>query len=279
MSVLDNWYRRHLEQAYIRYAVIKSPKETLDVVERAIREGYTGAYLRFGDGDVNLLRNKRDMLQRPHSRLASEMREAFTLRGEAVYKAIPLHCQRFGLEQGMSPGVHENTDEGARRLLRHTFEYFVGCPIYSPIALSHEIVNDRDRALRFLKCLKNQRPHFVGNENIPAHVTAGLFGSTGGVKTPCRDAFAHIDRIEHEALIALDRDTREFVVVVVAMGCSGRVFAKRMLTARPERRIFIFDFGSTMDALCGWITRAWIELTGLGTEYYRQVLSDVASAE
>ena len=43
------------------------------------------------------------------------------------------------------------------------------------------------------------------------------------------------------------------------MGCSGRVLQKRLYNNHDN--IFVFDFGSLMDALCGWNTRAWIELT------------------
>ena len=42
------------------------------------------------------------------------------------------------------------------------------------------------------------------------------------------------------------------------MGCSGRVLAKRLYN--NVENIFLFDFGSLMDILCGWDTRAWISL-------------------
>ena len=43
------------------------------------------------------------------------------------------------------------------------------------------------------------------------------------------------------------------------MGCSGRALMKRLWNKFDK--VFFFDFGSLLDALCGWNTRAWIELT------------------
>ena len=43
------------------------------------------------------------------------------------------------------------------------------------------------------------------------------------------------------------------------MGCSGRAMQKRIWD--NYNNVFLFDFGSLMDALCGDKTRAWIELT------------------
>ena len=42
------------------------------------------------------------------------------------------------------------------------------------------------------------------------------------------------------------------------MGCPGRVLAKRIYL--QDFNVFLFDSGSLLDALCGWKTRAWMDL-------------------
>jgi hypothetical protein len=50
------------------------------------------------------------------------------------------------------------------------------------------------------------------------------------------------------------------------MGCSGRAMQKKIWDNHDN--YFLFDFGSLMDALCGWETRAWIEMSNFNREEF-----------
>ena len=55
------------------------------------------------------------------------------------------------------------------------------------------------------------------------------------------------------------------------MGCAGRILQKRLWHKLDN--VFLFDFGSLIDAICGWKTRAWIKLTHFDSEAFIKKLS------
>lgn len=238
---------------------IKSPADTLRVCMELISSGTRGAYLRFGDGDVFLMTGRNDSYQSADSQLAIEMREAFNLHGPGIMKCLMIHSRKFGLWPGMAPGIHEVDDTFASGLLSLCYEYFIGTPIYSPVALPYTAVFDQEQAVSFLRFLKAQEPvMFVGNEDVPDSILARLFGTMSRVLTPPSNSYTQINRIEQDVRRILDAQGDRFGVVIVAMGCSGRPLAKRIYT--QGYNAFMFDFGSLLDAFCGWNTRAWITI-------------------
>ena len=56
------------------------------------------------------------------------------------------------------------------------------------------------------------------------------------------------------------------------MGCSGRALQKRLWNNLDN--VFLFDFGSLMDAICGWPTRQWIDLTHFDTKQFLHLLKN-----
>jgi len=54
----------------------------------------------------------------------------------------------------------------------------------------------------------------------------------------------------------LDKTKQEHRVIVLAMGCSGRPLQKRIL--KKGYNVYIFDFGSLLDAFNNNDSRAWI---------------------
>jgi len=54
------------------------------------------------------------------------------------------------------------------------------------------------------------------------------------------------------------------------MGCPGRILQKRIL--KKGYRVYLFDFGSLLDALNNDNTRLWIDLAG-GTENLKNILN------
>jgi hypothetical protein len=255
---------------------IQPPQVTLKACERLILSQERGAYLRFGDGDINLALGQKDLLQEWNSKLQHEMKEAFALAGDGIIKALPIHCHLFGYTPGMQDGMFMGDDQFAEKALLKVFEYFIGSPIYSPVALHYLALFSYDECVKFLKFLKHSNPILVGNQDIPTEVSKMLFGQTIHVKSPARSAYQEIDRIEEEVMRALS--TRKgYTVISLAMGCSGRVLQKRILLRAPNRDLFLFDFGSLMDAFCGWKTRSWMGLAGVPDNYYEELLDDVAA--
>ena len=253
---------------------VQSPWETITVCRSYMERQIRGAYLRFGDGDVNLLEGKGELLQEANLRLQTEMVEAFNLHGEGIVKGLMLHSKRFGLWKGMAPGVHESSDDWACSLLSRCYPFFIGHKIYSHAALAYLAIQDRAFTVDFLKYLRRLQPLLVGNKDIPALVRHQLFASDEFVPTPPQNSYADIDRIERETLAGLRLRNKPYDTVVIAMGCSGRVMAKRLIN-NAALNVFIFDFGSLMDALCQWNSRAWIECVDQPREYFEELLMEM----
>lgn len=254
---------------------IQTTIDTLDKCKTIILSKQKGAYLRFGDGDLNLLENRDEMIQKSNRKLALEMKEAFNLSGNGILKCLPLHSLKFGMEDGMKPGVHLGSNEWAENILRRCYEYFVGDKIYSAVALAYLAVFNRDYTVDFLKTLRNYNPIFVGNENIDTEVIKSLFGQTVHIKTKSDNAFDTIDDVEIRTCEAIKSRKESYQIIVLAMGCSGRVLQKRLLLNKDNGDVFIFDFGSLMDAFCNWNTRAWIELANLPSNYWTDIVKEV----
>jgi len=250
---------------------VQSPDETLRVASHLIRTARRGAYLRFGDGEVNLLDGSGPAAaQRSTPLLAEEIREAFALGGPGIMKSLMIHSPRFGIFPGMVPGIHGVTDAWAEKLLSRCYPYFIGQCIYSHAALAYLSAFEPRRAIEFLTLLKAHTPVLVGNENIPPHIVSSLFGDTIHVKVPAQDAYRDIDRILQETLERATSPGGDWRAVVVAAGAAGKVLQKRLYRRRVS--VFSFDFGSLMDAFCGWRTRAWMELAPYDV---RELLDDL----
>ncbi|HEY2982258.1 MAG TPA: glycosyltransferase family 4 protein [Anaerolineales bacterium] len=251
--------RRSLEslERWREQITLVPPKETLSEIARHVQAKLPGAYLRFGDGDVRLMAGVADVLQKQSPALTLEMQEAFLLEGPGIFKSLALDCRALGLQPGMQYKLFGMTDADALNMLRYAGRYFAGQKSHSHSALAYLSIFDPQSAVDFLLALKAFRPLFVGNEYIPPRLVQTLFGHTGHVPAPSRDAYAQIDRIEADIRRFLQWD-RPYPVIVLALGCAGRPLAKRFI--RSGFKGFIFDFGSLIDALAGASTRDWIRL-------------------
>jgi hypothetical protein len=257
---VNSWVKidNNLEKTLIKTVKITGVYETLNDIKFSIINKKKGAYLRFGDGDIMLKNGVNEMMQETSNDLQKEMDETFslTLQGK-LHKSISIHSQLFGFDEHMNLGMHLLPDDLAIKLLSSTYQYFVGRKIFSPVALHYSAVYDYKECVIFLKLLKLQNPIFVGNEKISLGLSKKLFGNEI-IKTPSRNSYLEIDRIEKELCQLLDKYDNNFKVVVVAMGCAGRVLQKRILL--KGYNVYLFDFGSLLDALDNQETRTWIRM-------------------
>ena len=236
---------------------------TLQKIQEIILKKEKGAYLRFGDGDVQLVQGRPDLLQRPDFFLEYELREAFALNGPTLLKCLPLGCNFFGgLEPGMKPDNHEWSEETCRRLVEKVAPFWNGPmeDVYSMTALSYSATQYPDRCVAFLQFLKRSNcTIFVGNNRVSKSLVKFLFGENCHfITAPSNNAYDWIDSIEERCLLKA-KETDEYQVVVIAMGCSGRALEKRLWDQLD--RVFLFDFGSLLDAICGLTTRSWMVVT------------------
>ena len=253
----------HPRKKQFSQLVFHRTSETLEKITEIIKNKQKGAYLRFGDGDITLALGQGELLQGANIRLKNEMQQALSLNGPTILKTLPLYCRELnGFERGMFPGNHEAPYAWCLDIL-HKAKPLWGSKItdvYSHAALHFAACENPALAINFLKFLKDSSCcMLIGNKDIPVHIRDLLFGPQCiFVATPPSQSYNEIDRIEQECLQKFPKNN-EYKIIVTAMGCSGRALQKRLWYKLEN--VFLFDFGSLLDALCGWNTRAWIELT------------------
>ena len=260
----QSYFKQRLFGKSVINVSIVSSLETLKTIRFHIQSELPGAYLRFGDGDVLLMIGSQDSYQKSSNKLSYEMREAFELNGSGIYKCLAIHSEKYGYDEGMEYGNHKNRDDLAYLLLSKTFQYFIGEKIYSPVALHFAASNSKKTAKEFLKILKIHTSLFIGNGNIKDDTIHKLFGEVNRVNTPSRNAYDKIDQIETECINMIDKKSK-FQVIVIAMGCSGRILTKRLM--HDNNNCFYFDFGSLIDGFEGDLSRKWLRMNSIDYKF------------
>ncbi len=256
-------------------------RETLLKLKEVIESREKGVYLRFGDGDVNLANGQIDMQQNPSEALKIELQAAFRIQGPNVLKALPIMCKEFdALEEGMYHLNHGVEYKVCLSFLRRTKPLWGDefTDIYSPVAIHFAATQYPDLAIEFLKFLRKSPCYMlVGNKFIPKAVRDILFGENCiFVPTPPKQSYSAIDQIEQDCLPYLE-NSNEYKIIITSMGNAGRVLQKRLWEKFDN--IFLFDFGSLMDAFCGWNTRAWIGLTRFDGPAFLRMLKEELKAD
>lgn len=260
------------EQEHYRKNIrLATSKDTLQSIENTIANQKKGAYLRFGDGDIYLMLGKDELLNKANVQLSKDLKRAMKSTIGTLHKGIPIHSEWYGYEHGMTLGMHLVTNQEASKYLKATYKLLQTNTIYTPVALHYTAVFQPEICVSFLKFLKKQQPVFVGNENVAPHLVEKLFGAEH-IKTPAVNSYQEFHRIEKELVQTLQNRNKDFDVVVVAMGCPGRALQQRIL--EKGFNVYLFDFGSLLDAFNNDNSRDWIDIGG-GIQAMQEILNQI----
>jgi hypothetical protein len=259
------------EQYFINNIRIKTAIDTINDIKTAIVNKEKGAYMRFGDGDIYLMLGLDELLNKANKKLAKEMKEAINGKIGTIHVGLPIHSNLFGFEVGMKDNMHLVSDIDAIKYVGATYKNIDLKCIYTPVALHYLAAFNQTVCVDFLRFLKSVTPIFVGNCNVKHALVKKLFGDVH-IKTPSSNSYVEIDRIEKELELLLKENRSKFQVVVVAMGCPGRILQKRIL--KKGYNVYLFDFGSLLDAFNDENTRLWIDLAG-GSANLKNVLKNL----
>jgi len=233
-------------------------EETLEKIMDIIEKKEKGMYLRFGDGDVLLATGRRDINQKFSEKVSAELQEAFALEDKNILKTLPLNCDGYGAcSSEMCRGM-KIPFRTCKYILNKAKKVWKNMgDIYTPWLLSYYATYYPEICIQFFEFLKDHNCFmFVGNQKAPTDIIHLLLGKQCRIiSTPTKHSYDHIDRIEQECLDTIPNDGN-YRIIVTAMGCAGRALQKRLW--KKLDNVFLFDFGSLIDALCGWNTRPWI---------------------
>jgi hypothetical protein len=140
-------------------------------------------------------------------------------------------------------------------------------------ALAHLARSDLNACIEFLQFLKKSNVSIlIGNENIPISIIDLLFGPQCKIiPRPAKNSYSAINQIEEKCL-ELASQQEGYQVIITSMGSSDRALQKRLWNQLEN--VFLFDFGSLMDAICGWESRQWISATDFNQIQFVEILTN-----
>jgi hypothetical protein len=243
-----------------------STKDTMRKIIDMIYQKQGGIYLRYGDGDFNILIGHDDMLAVCTSNFQHWIREGMLFYSPNVLTAIPHHCSEMGtLETGMFPGNHECPLEVVQECINKLSILQNGIPpiLYSSVALCFCAAHTPDIIIELHKELKKHHIVFIGNQTYSNEYLTTLFGtSLHRINTPIRDSYIEHDRIfsEFNTLYQQSHHSFDYFVIIMAAGCGGRAFTSEIYSKYPSLNYFILDYGSLLDYMWGENSRAYMDL-------------------
>lgn len=239
---------------------------TFSKIYDIISKKQSGRYLRFGDGDFNLMEGKADMLATPNHQLQSDLKAVVgSLKPNDLF-AVNFHCKELKtLEEGMYGGVHEVPVHIAYYNIAKLLEKNPTCKtIYSTVALHHVLSQNPSYFASLLKLIKkNNSTLILHSDTFETSKLTTLFGDHISIKAPSKNSYDHKERIYNE-LREVSKNLQAYTVIILALGCGGRAMVPQLekILESTNQPYFILDFGSPIDILMGYKhTRAWIELT------------------
>ena len=244
-----------------------SPENTVAQMTSYLKAEKGGAYFRFGDGEINMIEGKGAIEQDSNSSLGKEMKEALELSEDNIMKSLMINSPKFGFKDSK----HLVGDKWATNLLKRAYFYFIGDKIYCHAALAYCFEYKKKEIKDLLaEIRKKDLKIFIGNKLMPKDILTETFGKNiVHIEIEPKNSYKDADKIEEKIIFELNKNKGKFHTLIFAAGPTSNVLQKRLY---GKYNIFSIDFGSLIDAIAGWNTRAWIDLD---KNYYKDILNEL----
>lgn len=247
---------------------IVSPEKTVQTMIDYIKNNKSGAYFRFGDGEINIIEGKGAIEQDPNPLLKKEMLEAIELSEDNIMKSLMINSPRFGFTEGK----HMVSNEWTTGLLKRAHQFFIGDKIYCHAALAYCFESKKPEMKNLLGEIRNKDMKiFVGNKLVSKDTLSKVFGkNVVHLEIEPKNSYRDINDIEEKIVKTLTENKSSFKVVIFAAGPTSNILQKRLY---GKYNVFSMDFGSLIDAISGWNTRAWIKTDE--KDFYKNILAQL----
>ena len=242
---------------------------TVHFLINLIKNKKNGTYIRFGDGDFNLMDGQHDMLAMPSQDIIDNYKLTIQSLTSTDMISIPFYCKSLNtLEIGMKPGIHEYPDNIALDYINRMTNYIQNLTkLYSHVALHQVLVHNPELYSTFLKTIiDNNSTIIFGNTDFDKEKINYYFGNNIYIGANSNNSFNERERIWEEFnKINIDK----FTVCILALGCGGRAMSHKFI----HKNMLIIDIGSSIDVLMGLRnTRAWVEMTNPNIDIINKIL-------
>lgn len=244
--------------------------ETIHKIISIIAKKERGAYLRFGDGEMNHISGGEDQYNRKSLNFDVEMKESICIDHPNYLLGVCLMSKNYGLlEDKMWLGNHEWPENRTKQFYniiynvrkKHLTDY------YTFVAFNYYITTYPEKSFSLMKnirdlCIQNN-VIFIGNNNIKKDVISMLFGEKYSfIECPPKHSYGSIDSIENQLIDSLNSKKEKYNIVIFCLGAASEPLIKRIWkNENIHLNYFLFDYGSIIDALSGIKSRQYIICT------------------
>ena len=207
-------------------------------------------YSRFGDGDFEIMKGKREMMHKYSPEWAEELREAFGILDDNYIRWTMFNEPTYNGREL----VHQSPDnfKDLFGFIQNNYKNFNDFTLYSHVLLTYIFIHEQDIFLDFMNnFIRPKRKLFIGS--IKKSSIQRLVGEVHyHVETPSRDAYYNIDEWWPKVLECID----DVDLVLPAAGMAGRVVQKRLW--KLNKNVHSIELGSMGDTVDNLNTRSWM---------------------
>jgi|TARA_Y100000310_G_scaffold33468_1_gene31648 hypothetical protein len=225
-------------------------RDTLNYLYEKLDSESKVYYSRFGDGDFEIMKGKREMMHRYSPELAEELRESFGILDDNYIRGTMFNEPTYNGREL----VHQSPDnfKDLFGFIQNNYENFNDFILYSHVLLTYIFIHEQDIFLDFMNnFIRPKRKLFIGS--IKKSSIERLVGEVHHlVETPSRDAYYNIEDWWPKVLGCID----DVDLVLPAAGMAGRVVQKRLWNL--DKNVHSIELGSMVDTVDDLNTRSWM---------------------
>jgi demethylmacrocin O-methyltransferase len=248
-----------------------------------IEHKIAGKYLRFGDGDFNLMEGIPDMLSKPSIELQEDLLKTFKSFNKYDMLAVNYHCNELNtLEPKMGYGIHEVEFTTVRLNIEKVLSNYTNLKcLYSAVSLHHEMINNPTNYVKVLRTIKsNGNTIILHDKAFSTDKLTYYFGKINSIQANGNNSYLEKDRICKEFDTYVSK-LKGYTTILLALGCGGRAICNILekILVKYDIQGFILDFGSSIDVLMNKDTRLWINYTKPNMKLIHTIVSHNSSLD
>ena len=212
-------------------------------------------YVRFGDGDLALMRgDKNEAFHTNSPELRRELIQSFKIKDSDYLIGCVAGMQQEG---EMRPGVFAPFRYDAR-LIEQAEKHQPDAYFENPIALAYKYVFDNGWWVDFVDIIRSKKTLFIGSESVGrSYIPWTEFNAERIISLSDSNSYDDLQKWDEWEWISIQARLHD--LIVCATGVATRVIAKRLW--KEGVRVTFIDIGSVVDALAGIKSRTWIKET------------------